>query len=88
MNDAMIMKKVTEIVRSILAQQKKPRELDALNEDMNLIQDIGLTSLDMAQLVTSLELEFGVDPFSDGVTVADLQTVGNIVRVYGKYLRN
>jgi hypothetical protein len=40
----------------------------------------------MAQLVASLEIEFGVDPFSDGVTVADLQTVGNVVRVYGKYL--
>jgi len=88
MDDAMIIKKVAEIVRSILAQKKDAREIDDLSENMNLIGDIGLNSLDMAQLVTSLELEFGVDPFSDGVTVADIQTVGNIVRVYGKYLQN
>lgn len=84
----MIVEKVAEIVRSILAQKKTARDIDDLSENMNLIGDIGLNSLDMAQLVTSLELEFGVDPFSDGVTVADLQTVGNIVRVYGKYLQN
>jgi acyl carrier protein len=88
MDEAMIVEKVTEIVRSILAQKKDAREIDDLSENMNLIGDIGLNSLDMAQLVASLEIEFGVDPFSDGVTVADLQTVGNVVRVYGKYLRN
>jgi acyl carrier protein len=88
MDDAMIIEKVAEIVRSILSQKKNAREIADLSENMNLIGEIGLNSLDMAQLVTSLELEFDVDPFSDGVTVADLQTVGNIVRVYGKYLQN
>lgn len=88
MDDAVIVEKVAEIVRSILAQKKDAREFDDLSGNMNLIGDVGLNSLDMAQLVSSLELEFGVDPFSDGVTVADLQTVGNIVRVYGKYLQN
>jgi acyl carrier protein len=86
MDEAMMVEKVTEIVRSILAQKKDAREIADLSENMNLIGDIGLNSLDMAQLVASLEIEFGVDPFSDGVTVADLQTVGNVVRVYGKYL--
>lgn len=86
MDTAMITGKVTEIVRGIVKQKKNARELGDLDENMNLIGDIGLTSLDMAQLISSLELEFGVDPFSDGVTVADLRTVGNVVRVYGKYV--
>ena len=85
MDTAMVTKKVTEIVRAILKQKKNAREIDDLSENMNLISDIGLTSLDMAQLVSSLELEFGVDPFADGVTVADLRTLGNVVSVYGKY---
>jgi acyl carrier protein len=88
MEEAMIAEKVTEIVKGIVQQKKNTREIGDLSENMNLISDIGLTSLDMAQLVSSLELEFGVDPFADGVTVADLRTLGNIVRVYGKYARN
>ena len=65
-----------EKVKSVLAQQF---ELDpeSITMDTNLIDDLGADSLDVVELIMSLEDEFGV-AISDN-DAAQLYTVGRIV---------
>ena len=65
-----------EKVKSILAQQF---ELDpeSITMDTNLIDDLGADSLDVVELILSLEDEFGI-AISDN-DAAQLYTVGRIV---------
>ena len=65
-----------EKVKSVLAQQF---ELDpeSITMDTNLIDDLGADSLDVVELIMSLEDEFGI-AFSDN-DAAQLYTVGRIV---------
>lgn len=65
-----------EKVKSVLAQQF---ELDpeSINMDTNLIDDLGADSLDVVELIMSLEDEFGI-AISDN-DAAQLYTVGRIV---------
>ena len=70
-----------EKVREALAQQF---ELDpeTITLDTNLIDDLGADSLDVGELIMSLEDEFGVSISDDDA--AQLYTVGRIV----EYLEN
>lgn len=65
-----------EKVKSVLAQQF---ELDpeSITMDTNLIDDLGADSLDVVELIMSLEDEFGIS-ISDN-DAAQLYTVGRIV---------
>ena len=65
-----------EKVKSVLAQQF---ELDpeSITMDTNLIDDLGADSLDVVELIMSLEDEFGI-AISD-TDAAQLYTVGRIV---------
>lgn len=64
-----------------LARQRAP-ELESVTGEQSLTNDLGLDSLDLAQLVAQLEMELGVDPFSSDVTVAEVRTVADLCRVY------
>ncbi|MBQ9664454.1 MAG: acyl carrier protein [Oscillospiraceae bacterium] len=70
-----------EKVRDALAQQF---ELDpeTISLETNLIDDLGADSLDVVELIMSLEDEFGVSISDDAA--AQLYTVGRIV----DYLEN
>ena len=65
-----------EKVKSVLAQQF---ELDpeSITMDTNLIDDLGADSLDVVELIMSLEDEFGI-AISDN-DAAQLYTAGRIV---------
>lgn len=65
-----------EKVKSVLAQQF---ELDpeSITMDTNLVDDLGADSLDVVELIMSLEDEFGI-AISDN-DAAQLYTVGRIV---------
>lgn len=72
-----------EKVKSVLAQQF---ELDpeSITMDTNLIDDLGADSLDVVELIMSLEDEFGI-AISDN-DAAQLYTVGRIVDYLEKLL--
>lgn len=54
-----------------------------IDRDSKIVQDLGLKSLDIAQLIAMLESEFDKDPFSDGsATLADVLTVGDLCKIY------
>jgi acyl carrier protein len=67
--------KLREIINLILVKQGKS-ELENIDLKDNLKSDIGLDSLDLAELTVRLEEEFGVDVFEDGIveTVEEILT--------------
>jgi acyl carrier protein len=72
---------IFEQVRDALAQQFEV-EPDSITMETNLIDDLGADSLDVVELIMSLEDEFGI-AISDE-DAAQLYTVGRIV----DYLEN
>jgi acyl carrier protein len=44
--------------------------------------DLGLESLDLAELVALLELRFGFDPFSHHAAITDVHTVQDLCNAY------
>lgn len=65
--------KVLEIINDIRAA-KLMNALYTLNATDNLRNDLGLTSLDLAELTVRIEDEFDIDVFEDGL----VNTVGEI----------
>ncbi|MGN0798475.1 MAG: acyl carrier protein [Christensenellales bacterium] len=63
-------------VKQMLANQLNV-QVEKINEDSRLIEDLGADSLDMIEMLMSLEEEFGINVPDD--KVEDLKTVGNIV---------
>ena len=70
-----------EKVRDALAQQFE-LDRESITMDTNLIDDLGADSLDVVELIMSLEDEYGVTISDDAA--AQLYTVGRIV----EYLEN
>lgn len=65
---------------------RSPRDVAA---DALLGADLGLDSLDMAQIVVLLERSLGVDPFRDHAPAAQrgpVRTVGHLVTLYSSAL--
>ena len=60
------MDKLLEII-NIIKDNKDEEKLTNLKEEMNLREDIGFDSLDLAELTVRIEKEFNVDVFEDGL---------------------
>lgn len=65
--------KLREIINHILTN-KNISVISELKNDMNLRDDIGFDSLDLAELTVRIEKEFGIDIFEDGMveTIEDI----------------
>lgn len=61
------------IINEVRTHKKLP-PLANLRSEMRLREDVGLTSLDLAELTVRIEEAFGVDVFADGL----VSTVGEI----------
>jgi hypothetical protein len=59
----------------------KGKNFPPLSDDLALLES-GLDSLGVAILVTRLEDELGIDPFSDPSMTSPPVTLGDFVRVY------
>ena len=66
------------IINRVLEQADKP-PLETLSPESRLQEDLGLDSLELAELTVLIEAEFGVDVFADGV----VRTVGDVVEKVG-----
>lgn len=75
---------VCEALRQVLDGKGLPG--DNLGRDRRLITDLGLKSLDLAQLVALLEYSLRVDPFARLVSITDVRTVGDLCLAYEKCL--
>ena len=69
--------KILQIIQNIIEENDLPKiENSEITEDSVLADDLGLDSLNLAQLTVEVESEFGVDIFENGV----ISTVGDIFK--------
>lgn len=72
---------ILEKIQQFLAEQFEV-SADSINADTNLVDDLGADSLDVVELIMSVEDEFGISvPDEDA---AGLTTVGKIVEYIEK----
>lgn len=71
---------VHEQIHAILKEQS--RDVPKLSAKDKLSDTLGLSSLDLATLISELELALDVDPFAELVPVTSLRTVGDLVQAY------
>lgn len=75
-----IRKVIVEIIEEIIEQ--KGFECPEISKEQSITKDLGFTSMDVAQLIASLEMELDLDPFSEGTSIASIHTVGQLCDVY------
>ena len=73
-----------EICRVVvkIARRRSPT-LASVTHDQALVADLGLESLDIAELVATLEVQIGRDPFAKDVAISTVKTVADLCRAYG-----
>lgn len=75
------MKMIFEKIQEILSQQFEV-SVDSITVDTNLVDDLGADSLDVVELIMSVEDEFGLSISDEDA--ANLTTVGKIVEFIEK----
>ena len=68
------MENIRRIINTVLTNRGN-QEVDKLTKSSHLRDDIGLDSLDLAELTVRIEAEYDIDVFEDGV----VNTVGEIL---------
>ena len=66
--------KLLELINVVLSNRGKTN-VASISREQNLRSDIGLDSMDLAELTERIEMEFDVDVFADGL----ITTVGEIL---------
>jgi len=69
------MRKLLLIINTVLENRGKAA-VATINESSSLKNDLGLDSLDLAELTVRIEAEYDVDIFEDGIVT----TVGEILK--------
>ena len=72
---------VVDKIRAILAERGTPPPA-SLSRAAKLNANLGLSSLDLALLVSELEFELGVDPFAKLVAITSVRTIDDLVNAY------
>lgn len=75
--------KINEVLKEIQERNNYPKK--ELNDDVKIVNGLGFTSLDVAELIAVLEMELGVDPFSAGVSIMSVQSIGDLHNVYEEH---
>jgi acyl carrier protein len=63
---------------------RKPGVPGLLQREHRLISDLGMDSMDIAELVAVLEEQLGDDPFAEAASIADVRTIGDLIEIYGR----
>jgi acyl carrier protein len=72
-------------IRTLL--QTTGRRPDALGDDDRL-DDLGISSLDLADLIAALNVKLAVNPFRHSLAFTDVQTVADLCRAYEPAIAN
>ena len=76
---------VEDVIIQIAKEQSRP--ITAVEGSQSIIEDLGFNSLDLATLISLLEVNLNVDPFVSGkVSIADIRTVDELCKEYEKCL--
>jgi len=71
-----MMEKLEVIINTVLENRGKEK-IENIQLESNLRNDLGLDSLDLAELTVRVEVEYDIDIFENGVVT----TVGEIVKI-------
>ena len=71
---------VYAVLREI--QERNNYPLKELKDDLKVVKNLGFSSLDVAELVAVLEMELGVDPFAQGVSIMEIHSIGELIQAY------
>ena len=77
-----IEKTVHEVVLQIIEQRLST--VTEITNEQRLVADLGFESLDLAQLVATLEIRLGVDPFVSQVSITDMRRVSDLIDAYAQ----
>lgn len=77
--DAQLAEKIIEIIANKL--DKNPQDI---KWESRLIEDLGADSLDITELVMYLEEDCQVDFEADGIDIAEIKTVGQVIEMIKK----
>ena len=77
-----------ETVHAVVLDVARDRggTLDRVEDRQQWTVELGLRSLDLAEVVATLEETLGVDPFLELVPITSIRTVGDLVAAYEKAL--
>ncbi len=67
-------KNILKIINTVLDNRSK-KNISSITHDMHLRNDIGMDSLDLAELTVRIEAEYDIDIFEDGL----VNTIGEIL---------
>ncbi len=84
------MSDVTEIVCATILEivQRQHPEMREVSSEQTLIDELGLVSMDVAELVATLEMKLNIEPFEEDVAISDVKTVGDLCAAYAKAVAN
>lgn len=85
MNISEVKKTIERVLKEVSELQKI--NLPALKDSLEIVDDLGFTSLSVAALIANLEEVFGFDPFEDeDVMITDVRTIEDLCKVYAAHL--
>ena len=71
------------VVETILeVVQRRQPETTEIEGSQSLTKDLGLGSMDYAEIVAILELKLGVDPFATEISITSIHTVADLCSAY------
>lgn len=71
-----IPQELLNILKIVCDYKEEQFDLNLLNKDTHLKDDLGLDSLELAELTVRIEDQFGVDIFADGLVA----TIGEVLQ--------
>lgn len=80
---------IKEVIYATLRKVAEERGLNLpeLKDGMEIVDELGFSSMMVAGLIANLEDELGIDPFQDeDVMITDIRTVKDLCDVYAKSL--
>lgn len=81
LNNTDVEESIKQVIRDIASQNGL--EMTEVSMELDIVDELGFSSLGVVALVAELEDALNVNPFeAEGVVVTDIRTVADLVEVY------
>ena len=78
----MTAEQIRQTVVRVLVEVARPTPGQAGIGGGTTLAELGLRSLDLADVIARLEMEFDYDPFVEGATLAQVKTIDDLTSLY------
>lgn len=76
---------VKEVIETVIRRVAEERNLNLpeLNDGLEIVGELGFSSMMVAGLIANLEEELGIDPFQEeDIMITDIRTIKDLCEVY------